>query len=79
MCLVCAFGPMSKEDKEKLFEYSRHKTYVHTYHNKRIQLNDAQIDEIIENALHIVCTGVDLSCDIWAIQWDRDYKPVNFN
>lgn len=78
MCLTCAFGLMSKEKKEKLFQYSRHKTFLHTHDNQTIKLNDAQIDEIIEHALHVVATGVDLSCDIWAIQWDRDYKVQSF-
>lgn len=79
MCLVCAHGQMSKEDKEKLFEYSRHKTYLHTQDNQVIKLSDTQIDEIIEHALCVVCTGVDMSCDIWAIQWNNDYKVKSFN
>ena len=57
MCLTCAFGLMSKEKKEKLFQYSRHKTFLHTHDNQTIKLNDAQIDEIIEHALHVVATG----------------------
>lgn len=70
---------MSKEEKKDLFKYSRHKTYLHNLDNTIIQLNDEQIDEIIENAYFVLCTGVDMSCDIWAIQWDREYIVKSFN
>jgi hypothetical protein len=84
MCLTCAFGQMSKKDKKELFKYSKHKTYLHTQDNRCIQLSEVQIDEIIEHALYVMATGVDLSCDIlscdiWAIQWDNDYKVKTIN
>ncbi len=79
MCLTCAFGQMSKKDKKELFKYSKHKTYLHTQDNRCIQLSEVQIDEIIEHALYVMATGVDLSCDIQAIQWDNDYKVKTIN
>jgi len=76
MCLTCTnIGSQGKEAIKKAFQYSRHKSYIHSHNNRLIRLNDNQIDEIIDNALCIICTGVDLSCDIWAIQWDNDYIP----
>lgn len=74
MCLMCTdIGVQSKEDILSLFKWSRQKTFIHTFDNKVIQLNNIQIDEIIENALCVIATSVDLSCDIWAIQWPREY------
>ena len=76
MCLACTnLGAQTKEQKQNIFEYSRDKSYIFAYNNKRFKLNDAQIDEIIEHALCVISTGVDLSCDIWAIQWPNDYIP----
>ena len=74
MCLTCEYDKQTKEEKTLLFDCSRHKTYIHTADNKIVQLNDTQIDEIIEHALFVLCTGVDMSCDIWAIQWPNDYE-----
>jgi hypothetical protein len=77
MCLTCKYKIQTKEEKALLFDDSRQKTYVHTADNQIIQLNDIQIDEIIESALFVLCTGVDMSCDIWAIQWPREYVVKN--
>lgn len=75
MCLCCAYhGKQTKKDKEELFKYGRHKCYVHTQDNRLIKLNDKQIQEIINEAYYVLATSVDMSIDIWAIQWDRDYK-----
>lgn len=50
------------------------RTYIHTHDNQIIELTKEQKDEIMENALVVICTGIDFSIDVWAIQWDRDYK-----
>lgn len=73
MCLICKYRPQSIEDKKKIFQYSKNKTYIRTFDNKIIKLNEEQINEIIENALYVLTTGIDLSCSIWAIQWPNDY------
>ncbi len=75
MCLACSrIGAQTKTEIKSLFKFSMEKTYIRTYDNKIIHLNESQINEIIDNALVVVATSVDLSCDIWAIQWERDYK-----
>jgi len=79
MCLTCEYKVQTREEKALLFDGSREKTYIHTPDNRVIKLTDAQIDEIIERALYVLCTGVDMSCDIWAIQWATDYKPKMLN
>jgi hypothetical protein len=77
MCLACArIGANNPEDIKNLFKYSKHKTYIHTFDNKIIKLNNKQINEIIKHALVVIATGVDLSCDIWAIQWPNKYKVL---
>jgi len=73
MCLTCAFQKQTKEEKAKLLGDSY--VVLNTPDNKRINLSTEQIEEIIENALFVLCTGVDCTCDIWAIQWERDYSP----
>lgn len=46
---------------------------LHTPDNKRINLTQRQVNEIINHALVIVHTGVDTQIDIWGIQWPTDY------
>ena len=74
MCLTCAYNRQTVKEKENLFQYSKNKTYLHTQDNRVIKLNEEQIQEIIDNAYYVLCTGVDMSCSIWAIQWKNDYK-----
>lgn len=84
MCLTCLQYKgykcivIGKEDIKGALEFNPTKNYLHTYKNELVTINDTQRQEIIDNALALVCTGVDLSCDIWAIQWPNDYKPINF-
>ena len=80
MCLSCAIGQMTREQKEKLFACcSPEKTVVYTYDGKRINLTLEQKQEIIDKAITVYATSVDLSCDIWAIQWPNDYNPITFS
>lgn len=91
MCLACKreVGAHGKEQIEKLFTFptwAKRTTqkgfgmsgnYLHTHDNKEIELNWAQLGEIINNALVVIATGVDTRVDIWAIQWKNDYKVKN--
>lgn len=87
MCLSCLEGAskcisnksiIGKERLKYSFEFSLEKTFLHTFDNKIIHLNKEQIEEIIENAVAMLSTGVDLSLDIWAIQWPNNYKVKTF-
>jgi len=78
MCLTCAFGRMTKEQKKKLFICGHEKVVIHTYDNKEFSVTRLQMDEIIQHALYVVATSVDFSTDIWAIQWPRDYEVKTF-
>lgn len=51
---------------------------LHTHDNKQIILNFIQIQEIVNNAIAVIATGVDMQIDVWCIQWPRDYKTINF-
>ena len=81
MCLCChnkIIPTVGKEAISKALDFNPTKTSIRTFDNKIIFLNQKQIDEIKENALLIVATGVDLSCDIWAIQWPNHYEVQSF-
>lgn len=82
MCLSCAnIGAKGKKEIKNLFIFKKKdkteiyfRAYIHTHTNGLIELSKLQIDEIIKNALVVIATGIDLSLDIWAVQWPRDYK-----
>jgi hypothetical protein len=84
MCLACRpdIGAHGKNQirsilkwKSKDGKWYTFKSRIHTFDNKIIYLNQKQINEIIQHALVVISTGVDLQNDIWAIQWPNDYKP----
>jgi hypothetical protein len=75
MCLNCKNLINIVNDKEqlkKIFKFTSNK-YLHTHNNCLLKLNNKQLKEIEENAIVVVITSVDLSCDIWAIQWPNTY------
>lgn len=70
----------TEEITERLEKYFQlEKSYLHLPNNKIINLSQEMINEIKERALAILVTGVDLSTDIWAIQWPNKYVVRNFN
>lgn len=78
MCLSCYTGRTFEISNPKEFKKGftvNTKVYLHTYDNKTIKLSLKQQKEILKNAVALVLTGVDLSTDIWAIQWENDYIP----
>lgn len=79
MCLTCFYEIPICRDKEKIINQLKFPCYLKTYKNEEILLNEEQKQEIINNALALVSTGVDCQITIWSIQWDNNYKPVNFN
>lgn len=34
MCLTCKHGRMTKEEKEQMFKYTKHKACIRTFNNK---------------------------------------------
>lgn len=95
MCLTCAktHPLVDKPFLEELFYPKLNDTfrklkhagigesgnYLHTHDNKLINLNYNQINEIIDHALGVIVTGIDLRLDVWAIQWPNDYQPKTFH
>lgn len=94
MCLVCLSKQphsavenrkgldemLQSEDRVKkaILNCFRHKSSLHFPDGKHLKLNEAQANEILEKADAVLWTGVDLSFDIWAVQWPRDYQPITF-
>lgn len=68
---------ISEEDLRNLSPIKTKNT-LHTHNNEVIELNLHQIKEIINNASGIIVTGIDMTVDIWAIQWPRNYKVQSF-
>ena len=87
MCLTCAkVGVHGKKALKNLFVFKtkdKREIYFRANlmcpDNKVIELKQYQIDEIINNAVVVVPTSVDLAIDIWAIQWPRGYKVKTIN
>lgn len=52
---------------------------LRTFNNKEINLTTAQTEEIVNNALAVIATGIDMSVTIWAIQWPNDYVVKTLN
>lgn len=80
MCLSCIIktypnvrGLLDVNDIRKL-EYHPQKTTIFTHDGKKLKVTKQQFEEIRDNAIGLVVTSVDLSIDIWAIQWPNDYK-----
>jgi hypothetical protein len=70
-----SIGAHGKRQIKKILKYKKlyFSTTIYTYCNNQIILKPKQINEIINNALVVVATSVDLQVIIWAIQWPNDY------
>lgn len=79
MCLNCLAQQTNTDvlNKEKIAKamdfYHPKKTFVHSYNGELIKVSKEQFEEIRDNAIALVATGVDMSFDIWAVQWPREY------
>ena len=90
MCMACLEkvvppdkNPMivGKESIAKVFEkpyFILNRSVLHLANNKRIDITPEMVEEIKNNAVALLVTGVDLSTDIWAIQWGSDYIVKSF-
>lgn len=84
MCLSCEkqYGAHGKDQIKDLLSFTTKKdeliyfdTTIRTFDNKDIKLNKEQLEEIVNHALVVISTGVDLKITIWAIQWPNSYIP----
>ena len=67
------FGNMSVEQMKSI-PGSFTGNILHTPNNDEITLTINQVEEICNNALVVIATGVDTRIDIWAIQWPTNYE-----
>lgn len=76
------FGEMCAPDPARIVEWRgileiRHVSLNNPVTNQSVELTEDQIEEIAENALAVIVTGVDQSLTIWALQWPNDYEIKN--